>query len=264
MNQERKLRNGKEKFNNQAVIGNPNGNLIHKTFGKIRLSQTYLFREQINNELLKNLPASQPENYFASMELVYLDRHENIYKPDDFIHYIYFPESAVVSEFQILEDGKTVEVAMTGCEGLIGINAVFNARPSQNWSQVLIPGKALRINCESFRKKLDDCAAFQRRIYQFVNLYIAQISQRVVCNNYHTVEERLCCWLLMVKDRCDCESLPLTQEQIARFLGVHRPSITLITQSLRDKGAIDYVRGKISILDEQKLKNLSCICYPAA
>lgn len=263
MNQERKLQNGNSRFANHAIRGNLNGNLTRRAFEKIKLSRACLFKETVNNDLLKGLSAADLENFSYLMDTVYLDLHENIYKPDDHVRYIYFPESAVVSEFQILEDGKTVEVAMTGCEGMIGITSVFNSQPTQNWSQVLIPGKALRIDGEAFRKKIACCAAFQKTIYQFVNSYIAQISQKVVCNNHHTVEERLCFWLLMINDRCGHENLPLTQEQIARFLGVHRPSITLITQSLRDQRAIDYVRGKISILDRQKLGNLSCVCYSA-
>ena len=53
----------------------------------------------------------------------------------------------------------------------------------------------------------------------------------------------------------------LTQEQIARVLGVYRPSVTCIAQSLRDAGLIDYVRGNIIILDREALRERGCGCY---
>lgn len=150
---------------------------------------------------------------------------------------------------------------MTGAEGIAGVTSIFNSYYSVNWSQVLIPGRALRINARLFKQILDNCQVFQKLLFEFINCYISQISQRAICNNHHTVEERLCVWLLMVSKRSRNNQLPLTQEQIARFLGVHRPSITLVTQSLRKEGAIDYVRGKVSILDKEKLRELACSCY---
>ena len=34
-----------------------------------------------------------------------------------------------------------------------------------------------------------------------------------------------------------------------------------MAKSLREKNAIDYVRGQIFITDRQKLKKISCACY---
>jgi CRP-like cAMP-binding protein len=177
---------------------------------------------------------------------------------------LYFPETAIVSEFQMLPDGKTIEVAMTGREGVIGISTIFSSHLSPNWLQVSVSGKALRIDAEIFRREFYSRKSLQNSLFGYLDSYIAQISQKVICSSYHTVEERFCCWLLMLSDRCGKRSLPLTQEQIAGFLGVHRPSITLITKSLREKRLIDCRRGKIRIRDREKLEFSSCDCYGMA
>jgi CRP-like cAMP-binding protein len=91
--------------------------------------------------------------------------------------------------------------------------------------------------------------------------YIRQISQRAICNMYHSVKERLCTWLLMVQDRCGRSTLNLTHEQIARTLGVYRPSITCIAQELREKKLIDYSRGGISICNRDRVEEVACTCY---
>ncbi len=261
MNQKYNLENGNSNYNNQTIFQNINKISNQWAVGKLKPSQTYLFEGKIKNKILNELSRGVLENISASMELVYLDQNEFIYQADDFIRHLYFPESAVISEYQILEDGKTIEIMMTGSEGMTGISSIFNCQQSQNWTQVSIGGKALRINSEVLLEKFKNCSEIQELLFDYVNLYINQISQKVICSGYHTVEERLCCWLLMLQDRCLRNNLMMTQEQIARSLGVHRPSITITTQSLREKEIIDYSRGKISILDRKKLESSACVCY---
>ena len=261
MNQKYNLENGSFKYENQAVFQDINKISNQWAFGKLKPSQTYLFKEKIKNKILNRLSGRVLEKIFASMESVYLDQNEYIYQPDDFIRYLYFPESAVISEYQILEDGKTIELAMTGSEGMTGISSVFNCHQSPNWTQVSIAGKALRISSEALLGEFKHCSEIQEVLFGYINLYINQISQKVICNGHHSVEERLCCWLLMLQDRCLRDKLMLTQEQIARSLGVHRPSITITTQSLREKKIIDYIRGRIFIVDRQKLEAAACVCY---
>src|SRR5690349_8279468 len=71
----------------------------------------------LSNKLL----AGQEEEVFHDLlpylESVSLAGSDYLYQPGDTVEFIYFPETAVVSEFQILEDGRTVEIAMTGNEG---------------------------------------------------------------------------------------------------------------------------------------------------
>lgn len=260
MRQGHKLENGNFKFDSGLLVKNLKGGGKQKA--ALNLFQTYLFKEyKLRNRFLTGLPFEDLRELLTLMDHVYLEKNRYIYKPDDEIQYLYFPETAVVSEFQLLEDGKAVEVSMTGREGFVGVSTVFNEHHSENWSQVLIPGKSLRLEAALFRQKLASCPAFKEMIFEFINSYIGQISQRVICNKFHSARERLCYWLLMINDSCGSEKLPLTQEQTAHFLGVQRPSITIITQTLRDENIIDYVRGRITILDRAELEKSACICY---
>lgn len=213
------------------------------------------------NHLLESLPAHELADLLPFLERVEFAGDEFVYQPEDEIEFIYFPETAVMSEFQILEDGRTVEIAMTGREGIIGMSAVFNGQQAINWTQVSVAGTALKVNTQFLREEFQSGGALQAVFLDYVNNYISQISQRVICNSYHTVEQRFCSWLLMLQDRKKSSKVPMTQEQIARFLGVHRPSVTQIAQTLRRKKIINYIRGKISIIDRPKLENSACECY---
>jgi CRP-like cAMP-binding protein len=226
-----------------------------------RLFEISAAKNLITNRLLAGLPAEALEELSAQLETVCLAGSDYIYQPGDHVDYLYFPETAVISEFQILEDGRTVEIAMTGKEGVLGLLPLFNSGVAVNWTQVSVSGAARRINSRIFQQKMARRPEFQKMLFEYITEYVRQISQRSVCNSYHVIEQRFCSWLLMIQDRKQSNKIPLTQEQIARSLGVHRPSLTHIAQNLRAKKIIDYVRGKIYILNRAELENSACACF---
>ena len=264
-------------FKNEYLLENAalainNGDVLEKTVETIkRWAATNRYQKAVDTSLIKKLFANQllallPDNVFAKLsphfERVLFSGEESIYQPGDSIDFIYFPESAVLSEYQILEDGRTIEIAMTGKEGVAGFSSMLNSHPATNWTQVSVAGSALKINAQAIKREFSHADAFQSLLFDYINKYINQISQRAICNSYHMTEARFCSWLLMLHNRNNSNNkLRLTQEQIARYLGVHRPSVTQIALNLRKQKIINYLRGEISILHRRELENSSCGCY---
>jgi hypothetical protein len=85
--------------------------------------------------------------------------------------------------------------------------------------------------------------------------------QTTACNALHTVEERMCRWLLMMHDRAEGERLTYTHEFLSRILGANRTSITLAAQHLQNSGIISYRRGLMQVLDRAGMEKVSCECY---
>ena len=219
------------------------------------------FAENLSNQILSSLPVSELTNLLAFAESVDFKGGENIYQPDDAIRYVYFPETAVFSQFQILEDGRVCEVIMTGKEGLIGLPAVLTDDSSNYWTEVSVGGKALKINSYLIKREFLAGGQLQAKIIEYLKQHIEQISQRVICNCHHQVKERFATWLLMLRNRCQNDKFSLTQEQIARFLGVHRPSLSFIAKEAQRAGLIAYSRGQITIIEPEKLKANACACF---
>ena len=190
-----------------------------------------------------------------------LSKDDYLFQQDDRVDFVYFPETAVISEFQMLADGRTIEVAVTGPEGAVGISSVWSTSPAVNCAQVCVSGSVFKIETDVLERELTYSRPLQRWLHDQINAYIKQISQKVICNTHHAVEERFSTWLLMLQDRSKKSKFNLTQEYIAGVLGVYRPSVTCMAKSLREKNAIDYVRGQVFITDRQKLKKMSCACY---
>ncbi len=217
----------------------------------LRTSPNFLFNK-LGTDRLKRLR--------QFVKRVTLAKDQYLYQQDDQIHYIYFPETAVVSEFQILEDGRTIEVATIGSEGAAGIASAFNACNAANCTQVCVAGAALVIGREIFEREVKGDPRMQAVLHNYINGQIKQLSQRVVCNSFHSVEQRFCSWLLTLHRRSRRERFNLTHEHVARVLGVHRPSITCIAQELRDKKLIDYGRARLEICNKLGLERLACGC----
>ena len=215
-----------------------------------------------SNAILATLPADLKSIITPSLRPVVLRKEEFIYQEDDRLQYVYFPITAVVSEFKMLEDGRMVEIAVTGNEGAIGLSSMFSdSHSAMNCTQVSQAGTASRLDAVTFERLLKSNERLRIGLNRFVNQYIKQISQKAICNMYHSVKERLCTWLLMLQDRCGRTTLNLTHEQIARTLGVYRPSITCIAQELREMKLINYSRGGISIISRERIKKSACTCY---
>ena len=213
------------------------------------------------NFVLKTLPRRLFEILRPHLRRVYVNKEQFLFQQDDELEYVYFPETAVISEFHILDDGRMVEVSITGRESAIGIATLYQADHISNCVQVTQAGNVLKIESAILRKLAKLHPDLAVLLHSYLENYIRQISQKAVCNMYHSVEERFCTWLLMVHDRCGSETLKLTHEQIARTLGVYRPSITCIALDMRKKKLIDYSRGGISIKDRDRMEDSACGCY---
>jgi CRP-like cAMP-binding protein len=237
-----------------SSVGNFNAEVFHGAARNVT--------PETSNLILASLPTDLTRLLKPAVKPVLLRKEQFLYQEEDRLEYIYFPETAVISEFKILDDGRMVEIAVTGKEGGVGLSSMFSdSHFAPNCTQVSQAGTAQRVEAAAFEKMLRSNEKVRLSMSHFVEMYIRQISQKAICNMYHSVKERLCTWLLMVQDRCGSQMLNLTHEQIARTLGVYRPSITCIAQELREGKLIDYSRGGIIISDRRRVEQAACSCY---
>lgn len=214
-----------------------------------------------SNEILAKLDPFQHKRLFRSLRPVELKKDQFIFQQGQQHEFIYFPESAVISKFHILEDGRTIEVEVTGREGALGVTSIFSSPTAINCAQVCIPGTAYKVESEIVLAESRSSQILNQYLCEQICRQLTNLSQKVICNTFHHVEQRLSSWLLLLDEKCKGDYLTMTQEHIARVLGVHRPSVTYIAQNLRNKKLIDYVRGRIYIRDRKGLEKLACVCY---
>lgn len=201
------------------------------------------------------------QNLAPHLELVSLSRSQVLYQPGEAITYVYFPHQAVVSLLSTMEDGSTIEVGLVGREGMAGIPVIMGGNITNHQAFVQVPGDAMRLKAEVLKAEFNRGSQLQILLLRYIQALLAQISQSVACNRFHTVEQRLARWILLVQDSTTSNQLPLTQEFLAQMLGTRRSSVTVAAGTLSQAGMISYSRGCITVLDREALEVTSCECY---
>lgn len=213
------------------------------------------------NSILDALPNEEYERFLPFLEPVTLSQWEFIHRPKETIEYVYFPNSGIISVTSFAEDGRGVEIGMVGKEGMVGMDVLLGVDLTPLESMVQISGEGFRVKTNIVRKEFKQCGTFQDLLLRYIHAFLVQISQTAVCNQLHTVEQKLVTRMMICRSRTESDSLPLTQDFIATMLGVNRPTVTLAAIKLQNEGLIEYKRGKINILNARGLESLACDCY---
>ena len=213
------------------------------------------------NHLLCALEPGERERLLPQLQPVTFSLGQVIYEPGERIEYCYFPTNSVVSLLYTTQDGSTAEMGLVGNEGVLGVALFLGGESTCSRALVPVAGEAFRLSAKLLREEFAHRGPLQHLLLRYTQALITQISQTAVCNRLHSVEQRLCRWLLLCHDRKDRSELLMTQELIANMLGGRRESVTVAAGHLQDAGLIHYCRGHISILDRNGLESSVCECY---
>lgn len=214
------------------------------------------------NHILQALPVKEYERLLPHLQPVSLVQGQVLFDVGAPILGGYFVNTGLVSCLTVMGNGDSVEVGLLGHEGFAGLPILLNIAHSSALINVQITGNALRINADALHSLLPDLPMLERLLARFTYLQALQAQQIAACNRLHEVDERLARWLLMTQDRVHLEVLPLTHDLLASMLGTRRSSVSVAAGILQKAGIIDYRRGKVHILNHQKLEEAACECYP--
>jgi CRP-like cAMP-binding protein len=214
-----------------------------------------------SNQILGALPREQYPDLFAGLHPVDLKRGKVMFELADPIPAAFFILSGMVSLLSTTEDGFTTEIAMVGSEGVVGVPIVLGINKAPYEIIVQIPGRAMQIGATTLVREFRRPGPFQEILLRYIHSLVCQISQSAACNRFHSLEQRLCRWLLIGLDRVDSNNLPLTQEALSHMVGASRTNVTKAATALKRAGLIQYRRGEIRVVDRQALEEKACECY---
>lgn len=215
----------------------------------------------MKNQLLAALPFKEYSRLVVYMEVVPLEFKQHLYLRNQPIEYVYFLNYGVASMLTILTDGSAIEVATVGNEGMVGLPVFLGADRIPGECFIQVPGYGLRMRVDAFKTHVTASSRLHDLLQRYTQGLFNQIAQSAACNRLHSIEERLCRWLLMTADRVETGTFPLTQEFLSKMLGVNRSSVSLSASVLQRAGLISYVRGQMTILDRDGLEATTCECY---
>jgi CRP-like cAMP-binding protein len=218
----------------------------------------------MRNRLLALLLPDELSRLAPDFDVVSLGLKEFLYRENEPIEYVYFPVTGVLSLISQMDDGRGVEVATIGKEGMVGLPVFLQATMTsaqRAFSQV--PGESLRMAAPRFADVIagSENGGLHRAMHRYTQALMSMIARGVACNALHSIQQRASRWLLTTHDRTDGDEFVLTQEFLGQMLGVTRASVNEVARELQQAGAIEYGRGRITILDRSRLEARSCECY---
>jgi CRP-like cAMP-binding protein len=213
------------------------------------------------NRLLAALPADAFAFLAERLTVTDVATGEMLYEKDQTVTHAVFPHDCTLSVVAVMTDGRSAEAGNIGNEGCFGIASGFADRRATNRCVVLVPGAASLLPIERLDEAMAHQGAIRELLMRYVKAVLYKTQRYVACSSVHTADMRCCRRLLMMHDRVPDDTFALTQDELARILGVRRATVGQICAGLQEAGIIRYSRGTMTILDRARLEASSCECY---
>jgi CRP-like cAMP-binding protein len=213
------------------------------------------------NRLLDRLPCKEYKSLLPQLEPVSLAHEKEVYRQNGPLSHVYFPTKGVFSTRIHMENGEGIEATPIGKEGMVDVSAVLGLDFSPVTTALMIAGECLRLPAPSLLQAVKPGKDLEWLLRRYAAYSLRYAKQSVACNALHSVEERMCRWLLMTQDRAGKDEFRLTHELLAAMLGVRRQSVSVVAGTLQKAGFIAYRHGVVRVVDRDGLEAASCECY---
>jgi CRP-like cAMP-binding protein len=215
----------------------------------------------LGNRLLSALPDDVLGRLRPKLSRVALPVGRVLYESGEKLRHVFFPTSALVSLLCESGDGFSIETAIIGNEGVVGVAAFMGGESTLGRAVVLSAGQGLQLDVQVLGREFAQAGALMHLLLRYTQALLTQTAQTAACKRLHTVDQQLCRWMLQRLDHRPSEEIVMTQDVIATMLGVRRERVTEAAHKLQQAGLIDYSRGHIVVIDRGGLQACACECY---
>jgi DNA-binding transcriptional regulator YhcF (GntR family) len=217
------------------------------------------------NNLLRRLSASDFALIAPHLAYEEAKANELLYNPGDHVEIVHFPcGPSLVSYMVSFEDGRDVETILVGREGAVGGIVSQGYLPAYTRIVVKFGGPFVRLHVGKLDAAKTKSARLRNVFARYADCMLAQIFQSTACNAIHSIEQRTAKWIMSAMERTNGEeAVPLTHEQLATMLGVHRSYTSRVIQTFKAEGVLETRRGSILVLDREALRIRACLCNEA-
>ncbi len=188
---------------------------------------------------------------------------ERSFRPEEFIfwegdapEWFYIVAEGKVKVLKHSSAGKDFIIAFFSPGEMFGEVAVFGDRPYPASAQAVMETRVVGLKREDFLSFLAHQPQVALRIINVLGERLRDAQGRLRDLAGEKVEQRLAGILLMLSARIGL-TLPFTRQNIADMAGTTIETAIRVMSHLRERGIIRSVRGKVVIIDEEKLRLLS-------
>jgi CRP-like cAMP-binding protein len=214
-----------------------------------------------HNAVLSALPTGEYQRLTQHLTKVALEKNQVLHEAGQPPQDVYFLTEGVAILSISGCAGKQLEMSIVGNEGIMGERAVFEGGLPLVHCSMMTSGTAYKLSPLVLYEEFHEGGKLHDLVMRTIEARLVETSQNALCNQIHRLEQRLSRWLLLLADRLHCDTIPLTHERMAEFLGMRRASITVAAGALRKAGLLELSRGQFTIVDRPALEARTCECY---
>jgi len=193
----------------------------------------------------------------------FLPRGDVLLHRGDEVSTVYLPVTADILNQVHSEDGGSIMTANVGREGVTGL-AAFLAKQPIGWDLIVqVEGDAIAIPAPVFRAQTERSPNLLAALIRLTHFHQVESAQNTLCTARHTVQARVARLLLELHGRTGKSEFDLTQEEISARLGAQRTTVNTAWGNLAGQGAVRGSRGRVRLVDSQRLQQQACRCYAA-
>jgi CRP/FNR family transcriptional regulator len=175
-----------------------------------------------------------------------------IYCAGDVLQHLHLVESGSIKLIRDSEEGKELIVGLVGPGECFG--SLVHSQPTGNLSQALEDSKIFLVPHQWVRRIAAANPSFALDLLKMSEQQLIEARAMAARLAFDTVPHRLAQLLLATSDlRYGTLRYPINQTEIANMIGSSRETVCSILSRLRREGMLSIVKGRIRILDREKL-----------
>ena len=202
----------------------------------------------LNDDELNELAGLAIDRSLTSNEVVFWD--------GDAPEWFYIVAEGRIKVLKHSSSGREFIIAFFGPGEIFGEVAVFENKPYPASAQAITETRVIGVKKDGFLSFLANRPQVALKVISVLGERLRDAQGRLRDFAGERVEQRLASVLLMLSAKLG-PTLPFTRQEIADMVGTTIETAIRVMSVLKDRDIIRSVRGKVVILDEQKLRLLS-------
>ncbi len=190
---------------------------------------------------------------FKKKQMVYTEGHRPVC--------LFFVVKGKLKTFKLNDDGKELITSIYKEGDFLGYTALLEETMYNDNAEALEDAEVMLIPRSDFTALLNSDGQVAKKFIKILSHNLSEKEEQLVNLAYNSLRKRVANGLLHVYEKfktapADRPKLEMSREDLAQVVGTATESLIRTLSDFKNEKLIEIKEGKISILDETKLKNL--------